>query len=150
MRNVAFVTYNTLDGFTSGWVEANGRRALVLHNTNGEGSRRNGQPIGAVKRIEQIVTLWDELLRSLTEIDHIVVYIGSRGSERAIALAGRLPASKVTFVACDCGLPLKEILVQAAGLHQAGRILCECGGHLTMAKLIHNFLASGELEPEAA
>lgn len=150
MRNVAFVTYNTLDGYTSGWIEANGRRALVLQNTNGEGSRRNGQPIGAVKRVEQIVTLWDELLRSLTELDHIVVYVGSRGSERAIALAGTLPASKVTFVACDCGLPLKEMLIEAAGLDEAGRFLCECGGHLTMAKLLSNFLESGELDPEAA
>lgn len=149
MNNVAFVTYNTLDGIESGWLEANGRRALVLQNTNGSGSRSVGSPIGAVQRVEQITMLWAELLGQLTKLDHIVVYLGARGSERAIALATQLPASKVTFVSCDCGLPFKEVMIQSAGLDDAGRVRCECGGHQTISRMIRDFLATGRFEADA-
>ncbi len=147
MERVAFLTYNTVvDGLANGWQGSNGHRALVLQNTNGEGARKGG-PIGAAKRGEQIDALWEELLQQLTDLDHVVVYVGTRGSERAIAYAALLPASKVTFVLCDCGLPFKEDLIQMAGLTDARRMPCECGGHRTMKTLYERFLETGELQP---
>lgn len=145
MNNVAFVTYNTVgDGLSSGWHESNGRRALLLQNSKGEGTLSSG-PIGTDRRREECDILWGELQKELSHLDHVVVYVGVRGSEHAIELAGQLPASKVTFVACPCDLLSKEILVQEAGLIDAGRLLCECGGHRTMGMLYERFMVTGTL-----
>jgi 1-aminocyclopropane-1-carboxylate deaminase/D-cysteine desulfhydrase-like pyridoxal-dependent ACC family enzyme len=149
MKTAAFITYNQLgEGkISTGWHESDGRRALVLQNTKGEGSLKLGKPIGAEKRAEQISLLWAELRKELSSLDHVVVYVGTRGSEEAIKLAAELPEEKVTFVGCDCGLPIKELLIRAAGLPKAGRILCECGGHHTMLSLYERFMATGVLHP---
>lgn len=98
---------------------------------------------------DEIGTLWGKLQETIAEIEHVVVYVGSNGSERAIALAAQLPASKVTFVGCDCGLLQKEAMVQTAGLAAARRMLCECGGHRTMGQLFERFMETGELAPAA-
>ena len=143
MESVAFVTYNSVGrDLSSGWHGSNGRRALVLQNSKGEGALSGG-PIGSERRLEEIDILWGELQKALSSLDHVVIYVGTRGSERAIELAAELPASKVTFVGCDCGLPIKEILIQAAGLYEAGRFLCECGGHRTMEMLNEHFMSTG-------
>lgn len=142
---VAFVTYNAVgDGLSSGWHGSPGRRALVLQNTRGEGTRSTG-PIGAAARREQSSILWGQLQEALPELDHVVVYVGTEGSERAIALAAQLPADKVTFVGCDCGLVIKTALIAAAGLIDAQLVLCECGGHRTMRRLYDSFMETGEL-----
>lgn len=147
MNNVAFVTYNSVgDNLSSGWHESNGRRALVLQNTRGEGTRQSG-PIGTERRREEISLLWGKLQEELPHLDHVVVYVGMNGSERAIALAAQLSTSKVTFVGCDCGLLKKEAMVQAVGMTDARRMLCECGGHRTMYGLYEQFMQTGELLP---
>lgn len=161
MKNVAFVTYNTVgDELASGWHERDGRRALVLQNTKGDSwcvDRKNPPKIGESdyspcgdRRRAEISTLWIELHKALPELDHVVVYVGARGSERAIELASTLPAPKVTFVSCDCGLARKVELIVAAGLSYAGRVDCECGGRQTMRELFEGFMQSGELVPVAA
>ncbi len=161
MNSVAFVTYNSVgDNLSSGWHDRDGRRAFVLQNSRGErwavDKFYQADPDG-YKRSEhadhvrdEIGMLWGKLQDALLDLDHVVVYVGSRGSERAIALAAQLPSSKVTFVGCDCGILQKEAMIQAAGLHEAGRVLCECGGHRTMKRLFERFIATGELQPLAA
>lgn len=162
MQSVAFVTYNTVgDNLSSGWHASNGRRAFVLQNTKGQrwGARIDPDvPAGDLRQTkecadrvaDEIGSLWRELQRALPELDHIVVYVGSRGSERAIALAAQLPASKVTFVGCECGLFQKEVLIRAAGMAEWRLVLCECGGHRTMERLFQRFMNTGELQPRAA
>ena len=146
VKAVAFVTYNAVgDGLSSGWHGSPGRRALVLQNTKGDGSLYNGSPIGAAARREQSSILWGQLQEALPELDHVVVYVGTEGSERAIALAAELTADKVTFVGCDCGLVIKTALIAAAGLIDARLVLCECGGHRTMRRLYDSFMETGEL-----
>ncbi len=158
MKNVAFVTYNTVgDKFPSGWHDGpDGRRVLLVQNTRGQrwGARRNPDEPSDVNRTtdefvdrvrDEISSLWRQLQEALSTLDHVVVYVGSEGSERAIALAAQLPASKVTFVGCDCGLSHKEALIQAAGMYGAGRMLCECGGHRTMERLFLRFMETGQL-----
>lgn len=160
MNSVAFVTYNTVgDNLSSGWHGSNGRRAFVLQNGRGERwavdkfyqsdgpDYRRSAHADHVR--EEISALWRQLQEALPDLDHVVVYVGSQGSERAIALAAQLPASKVTFVGCDCGLEIKEAMVQAAGLRDAQRMLCECGGHRTMEALYERFMVTGELLPIA-
>lgn len=146
MKTAAFVTYNVMSGnIASGWHEAEGRRALVLQNTRGDG--RWGNPIGATERARQSLTLWEQLQESLPSLDHVVVYVGTNGSEAAILLAAKLPAHKVTFVGCDCGLGFKKTLVAKAGMSRSRWIDCACGGHGMMRKLFDSFLATGELVP---
>lgn len=162
MQSVAFVTYNTVgDNLSSGWHASNGRRAFLLQNTKGQrwAARSNPDvPAGdtrteketADRVADEISILWGELQTALPELDHVVVYVGARGSERAIALAVQLPASKVTFVGCECGLFQKEVLIRAAGMAEWRLVLCECGGHQTMERLFQRFMETGDLQPEAA
>lgn len=160
MKTVAFVTYNTVGGnIANGWHEgAEGRRALVIQNSTGNrwavnaivgpadelppDYRRSDQQFVDCVR-DEIGALWGQLQQMLSDLDHVVVYVGSKGSERAIALAAQLPPSKVTFVACDCGLPIKEAMIQVAGMDAAGRVLCECGGQRTMERLFQRFMEAG-------
>src|SRR3990167_8889021 len=142
MEKVAFVTYNTVgENLSSGWHGSNGRRALVLQRTKGDGRRSGGNAnqLSSDGRREEVGILWGELQKALPELDHVVVYVGANGSQRAIELASTVPPSKVTFVGCDCGLPEKEFMIQQAGMDEAGRVLCECGGHLTMELLFKSF-----------
>ncbi len=144
MKSIAFITYNTLDGIQSGWTESNGHRALILQNTRGEGSLENGEPIGSVNRADQVETLWNKLLQVVSTIDQVVIYIGVRGSERAIALAAQLPSEKITFLMCRCSFELKVKMIEEAGLKQAKRIVCDCGGHEAMSTMVRDFLASAD------
>lgn len=156
MKQIAFVTYNTVgENLSSGWHTANGRRALVLQNSKGQrwSVDRNNLPPddgseygvpGKLRRTE-IEALWTELQKSLPELDHVVIYLGVRGSERAIELASILPASKVTLVLCGCSFFAKKMLILEAGLIDARQIDCQCGGHQTMRELFDSFMRSGEL-----
>lgn len=145
MEKVAFITYNEVgEKIASGWHERNGHRALVLQNTKGQGGLTDG-PIGEANRREQINLLWQELRQQLSAIDHIVVYVGTNGSEAAIALASELRPEQVTFVGCDCNIFAKEMLIQAAGMDKSKRLLCECGGHMTMEWLLNRFLETGQI-----
>ena len=61
MQTAAFLTYNKIGQDTNlqdGWHESNGRRAFVLQNTKGDGSYRNGGPIGTERRREEAGLLW--------------------------------------------------------------------------------------------
>jgi hypothetical protein len=149
MRTCAFVTYNQLgEGeVSSGWHEQGANRALVLQNTEGKGSLKSNNPIGEAARVSQLNLLWSDLQKSLPNLDEVVVYLGAKGSQRAIELLreSEVPAEKVTFVACDCGLGAKEAMIQVAGFDMANRILCNCGGHRVMKKLFVGFMDEGKL-----
>lgn len=167
MNRVAFVTYNSVgEGLSNGWHEGpEGRQAYVLQNSTGNRwavealfsnaddvpdgySRSQGKYVDHVRN--EIDGIWRQLQEALSTLDHIVIYLGSRGSELAIELASSLPTSQVTFVGCKCGLPHKEGLIQQSGLADVGRLLCECGGRRTMRALFECFMTSGQLLPEPA
>lgn len=151
MKCVAFLTYNTVgQGLSNGWHEGpDGRRAFVLQNTRG--LTWFATRISESSRVrDEIADLWTKVLENLSDLDQIVVYVGDSGSERAIELAATLPASKVTFVLCDCNWSSKTGRIKSAGLADATQVDCECGGHRTMRKLLNNFMQSGELQPQPA
>lgn len=167
MKKVGFITYNSVgDGVADGWHKAGNRQAYVLQNDKGENwaveglngldainteqlnnkySRSDSKYVNCVR--DEINNIWGKLQEVVKDLDHLVVYVGSAGSERAIALAAQLPASKVTFVGCDCGLPVKEAMILAAGMNDAQRVLCECGGRRTMKVIFDHFLKTGTLLP---
>lgn len=170
MRQVGFITYNTVgDGVADGWHKAENRQAYVLQNSKGERfavdgvkgeletffdiiegkfNRADSMYVDCVS--DEINAIWGKLQAVVNDLDQLVVYVGSAGSERAIELARQLPASKVTFVGCDCGLPFKEALIQKAGLTKARRVLCECGGRRTMKAMFDCFMQTGVLLPANA
>jgi hypothetical protein len=157
VKAIAFVTYNTVgDDLSSGWHDSGDRRAFVIQNSRGWawGARENRDvptgnsrlESGCVNRVrDEIGNLWGQLQTALPELDHVVVYVGSQGSERAIALAAQLPTDKVTFVGCDCGLAIKAALIVAAGFDPSKLVLCECGGRRTMRRLYNSYMETGEL-----
>lgn len=99
---------------------------------------------GENSRLDQLTSLWSELEKVLPELDHLVIYLGTGGSEKAIGLAAqRVPAEKVTFVSCDCNLYHKEMMIQRTGLLNCGRLICECGGHDTMEALYRAYMEKG-------
>lgn len=129
MKNIALVSYNSIClGQQSGWQEQEDRRALVIQN------------YGAYWMVKE-----DSFIKSLSELDHIVVYVGARGLHDALKLASPLPPEKVTFVLCPCDLGEKYLSISRAGFRQSQQISCECGGLLTMNKLLTNFLETGQL-----
>lgn len=148
MNSIALVSYNQIGGGNkTGWQKEGGRRALVIQNSKGEqfaatyaGERGDNE----VRR--EINTAWDTLQGSLKELDQVVVYVGTSGSERAIELAAQLPPEKVTFVLCDCGLHGKRALINQSGLGMARQILCECRGVHTMGRILSSFLATGRFQ----
>lgn len=147
LTRVAFLTYNTVGhGIASGWHDADGRRALVVQDTEGLVDHLE-DVVGPRGRREVIGTLWKELQKVLPDLDHVVVYVGVHGSEPAIELAAQLSATKVTFVCCFCDLSIKEEIIRQAGLAGAGMLPCECGGEMTMGLLFTQFLATGHLLP---
>lgn len=156
MKAVAFVTYNTVgDKLSSGWHGSDDRRAFVIQNSRGydwavketstpaDFDRLDTANVNRVR--DEIGTLWGQLQEALPALDHVVVYVGSQGSERAIALAAQLPADKVTFVGCDCGLAIKAALIMAAGFNPSQLVLCECGGRRSMRRFYEAYMETGEL-----
>ena len=157
MTTAAFITYNTVgNGLANGWHDAPaGHRAFVVQNTKGETwgaadpatytyARGEGGAL-VERRMEEIGSLWGQLQKVMPELDHVIVYVGANGSQRAIALAANLPVSKVTFVGCDCGFHRKVEFARAVGLAEARWVECECGGHSTMRALFEAFMRSGAL-----
>lgn len=153
MKSVAFVTYKTIgetlpdgrhDGPPSGWHDGpENRRALLIQNDNCGKSASDAKSISHAR--DEIGNLWGRLREALPHLDCIVIYVGLNGLKRVIALATQLPPSKVTFVCCECDLPMTEAMIQAAGMATARRLLCECGGYQTMERLYRHFLKTGEL-----
>lgn len=145
---IAFVTYNTLPNFSNGWVEGRGGTcsALIVQDTKGDGALSHGTRTRSTDEVrDAIVSRWDELDESLPTLDHLVVYVGSNGSEVAIERAAKLSVDKLTFVGCSCGIDRKEEMLRAVGLGGARRFLCECGGHRTMEQMIRQFLETGRI-----
>lgn len=145
MKKFAFVTYNTLPNFSNGWMEGcDGNHALIVQDTKGDGALSHGRRTRSLDEVRgAIASRWDDLDESLPTLDHLVVYVGSNGSEVAIERAAKLPVEKLTFVGCSCGIDRKEAMLQAVGLEGARRFLCECGGHRTMEQMIQQFLRTG-------
>ena len=164
---VGFMTYNSIGKagtISNGAHETPERRAIVL-----QGSPKNTWAASTVDGgcevpppgydrdqsryvdfvSNEIDRLWIDLSQTIDELDHVVIYVGARGSERALELAAILPAQKVTLVMCDCDLERKLRLVSEVGdLRNARRILCECGGHMTLYQMFRHYLETGTVIPE--
>ena len=150
-QQVAFVTYNSVGqhgSYDSGWYENRGRRAFLVQNTRGRRAAAENQfnrEAGSQAVAEEVERLWQVLGLVLPILDHLVVYVGASGSEEAIRYASQMPAQKVTFVRCDCGLAGKDALIAEWGMAGSRKVLCECGGCKMMEALLCVFMDTGHL-----
>ena len=149
---IGIVTYNIIGGPYAGLPEAssglheNGENSvLLLQNTHGKGIDVDSE-LEPRERSGEIEELWGRLCEDLASLDYVVIYVGTSGSDNAIAAAAnRLPAEKTVFVLCDCGVEYKLGLIREAGLEDSRKIWCECGGHTTLRKLFDHFMRTGNL-----
>lgn len=95
------------------------------------------------KRKETISDLYSQLTDVLPQMDHVVVYLGAGGSEKAIDLVSHLPLEKLTFVSCNCAFERKLEAVKRFGLENTRVVTCKCGGHETMHELYKSFMQTG-------
>ncbi|GEM_PF-1592955 len=169
MKNttVGFLTYNSIGkagNISNGAHETPERRAIVLQGSPkdiwaaskvyGGGKvpppgydRDQGQYVNFISN--EIDRLWADLSQGIDEFDHIIIYVGAKGSERALELAASLPPQKVTLVMCDCELGRKlHLISQIGNLKEARRILCECGGNMTFYRMFWHYLETGIVIPE--
>ena len=144
MKKAAFLSYNAIAGFNAGWYDGNDCKVLVIPNSKGQlfAAVLSGESGNRIVTNE-INDLWKKLGEVITEIDYVVVYVGTDGSEIAIELASKLPADKVVYVLCDCGLSDKQRMIKSAGHELARQIICECRGLQTMSRLCKSFLQTG-------
>lgn len=142
----AFLSYNAIPGFNSGWHKGEVHSALVIPNSRGDqlAAVFMGES-GNNAVTDEITRLWIRLSESLSDIDKVIVYVGDNGSEVAIDLAGRLPANQVVYVLCDCNLEAKRQKIAGNGHQRAKEIICECRGMSTMSRLAREFLRSGQI-----
>ena len=153
MKTVAFLSYNPIKGFTTGWHEKNGRKALVIHNEDRTGFLAeftgeftdNGIAKGNPEIHTEVANLWKSVKDSIDEIDQIVIYCGTYGSEVVTQLMSQFPAEKVTYVLCTCLKETKQKNIVSAKHQGARQIQCECHGIRAMPSLCISFLKTGLL-----
>lgn len=157
MQNVAFLTYNTVgNGHPNGCIERDGRKAFLIQNPQGERWVLGVGPaeIGYIltsgsdidrRREEIAVAQVTEHKDLLEKMDRVYVYLGAGHAMRKIAqLIKGIPGSKLTFVACDCNWTEKMRTLESSGFGDCPRLMCECGGHRTMERLLEAHLEKGE------
>jgi len=149
MPKIGVLTYNTVgspQAYGNGWHRNEDREVFVASHPRGQVWGAGSGTLHETARIAAGVVqqAFEQIESNLDELDHLYVYVGDRGSEGAVALAARLPASKVTFVFCDCNLGSKRATVRAQGLSGSEEILCECGGHRTLERLVRQYLQPGQ------
>ncbi len=145
MKKAAFLSYNSIAGFSAGWIDGTTDcKALIIPCSHGSSAAPKVRSEAQCHDVtNEITRLWAQLREHVKELDYIVVYVGSDGSENAITLASELPSEKVTFVMCDCRLGTKDELLRRAGHTNARQIMCECRGLETMGRLCKRFLDTG-------
>ena len=148
---IALVSYNIfLEDEDNGW-KTQGDNSIFLLQNSGHGYRvcneRFGAPQGEQRDAKDSVDLvqglinrhWQILSDILSELDHVVVYVGTHGAEKAIELAhvANLDPQKMSFVLCDCKKAVKLDLLKRFGFAGSRKIDCECGGQESMRRIYH-------------
>jgi hypothetical protein len=178
IAKAAFLTYNTVGEpglFQNGTTERDGHQAIIVQHPQGQrwgasvdgvnpvqsspGLAPVGSPMGERQRdafVETrkaaVASIYGGFLDEtpLDELDFLVIYVGTNGSQGAIELAARVPKEKVRFILCDCGYFGKLKDIAANGMEEVPVLMCECGGRRTMARLVEEFFATGNVGPAQA
>lgn len=150
IATAVFLTYNTVGEpktYHNGTLSRNGHQAVIVQHPRGMiwgvPERAQADDLGRAACRTLVQELYSRTL-GLEELpDHVVVYVGSDGSEGAISLAATLPPERVTFVMCACNWSQKLHLIAGAKMEAARIVRCGCGGHGTMERLLQQFLDCG-------
>lgn len=144
---IAMFSYN---GFVSsernGWKQGVSNEILLIQDPEGRpwGTTQSGISTSEMSRESHSVieNAWQALEAEIPTLDKFIIYVGSYGAERAIELAkqNNIPANKITFVMCDCGLSNKLQIISRCSYKDSAQMMCECGGRSTMNCLYQKYL----------
>ncbi len=154
-KKAAMLSYNTfLRGQPNGWLNES---LFVIQNENGQ-KWAAPQNVPIPKMFEEQVKgdqlvqntvqgHWQQLSDQLPSFNHVVIYVGDRGSEHTIKHAAehKLDPAKAIFVMCSCNIAGKENTIRRHGFGNSKLIACECGGQQTMQRMAERFIATGEM-----
>ena len=152
---VALLSYNTFfDTDKKGWV--NDSLFLIQGENGATWAAPQSGPValatvlkakGDLMVREAVESHWSQLTESLPLLDAMVIYVGDRGSEHSIARAAEhgLAPEKAVFVFCNCNMEAKLGAINRHGFGDSRRMMCECGGHVTMRRIATEFLETGAL-----
>ncbi|TSC56097.1 MAG: hypothetical protein G01um101418_464 [Parcubacteria group bacterium Gr01-1014_18] len=145
---VAIISYNEfVDCEGNGWKVAGKNSVLLLQNT-GSAYLKSITMEERQKEIKEVTNpLWIQLQNERANIDKIVLYVGSNGSEELIEQLAKqgLTYDQAIFVFCDCDITQKIQLIKKNQLESSQFVLSECGGRETMLKIYKDILRKGAL-----
>lgn len=144
---VAMFSYNGfVSGERNGWKVGANNDLLLIQDPEGRpwGTTQSGLSISGMtsESHSAIGTAWQALEAEIPKLDKFIIYVGSYGAERAIELAkqNNIPAGKITFVMCDCGLSNKLQSIRKCSYEVSTQVMCECGGRSTMNRLYQEYM----------
>ena len=152
MEKVAFVTYNKIGSdygppeYKNGIIKTESKEIHIFQNERETFAEweREGSPMGEAMahaaRTAAARAVTGKL--RLEELDRIYLYVGASGGEKAIEQTRDLPASKLTYVMCDCDMKHKLNLIRVIGNADARVIRSECGGNFTLETVLKKELKS--------
>jgi hypothetical protein len=147
MEKVAIVTYNRIgreygnQEYKNGVMKGENKEIHIFQNERGTFAewRSEGSPMGETMaraaRADAARGVTGKL--KLEELDRIYLYVGASGGEKAIEQTRDLPASKITYVMCDCDIRHKRNLIKVIGNADARVIRSECGGNYTLERILN-------------
>jgi hypothetical protein len=141
-KKIAVVTYNRVGNGQYPNGRVSGRNTEVYLAQNGHRTKWAAQPYSeADPRTRRAAAAMDVIAQvDLEQMDHVYLYVGTGGGEKAIWETGNLPAKNVTYVMCDCNTWAKRDLIERVGNADAKVIWCECGGRHTLDRIVKGLL----------
>ncbi len=135
-RTIVLISYNRVDGFSSGWHAR--RKVFVCANGEGRGAS-TGEGKDKYARAGSVMhNISGQYYNGAVPVErvkHYYIYAGLYAMEQAIGIAKSLRSkngSPVTVVACSCDTGKKENLLADTGISIKW---CECGGESTMGRI---------------
>jgi hypothetical protein len=139
-QRVAIVTYNRIgEGqYENGVMQRGGVDIYIAQN--GHRTRWAADGSNDKEATRRRVAGYVTKAFDLTDMSHVYLYVGSHGGEEAIRQTADIPATRITYVMCDCNLSTKQELIRSCGNAAAEVQMCECGGRDTLERILRQLL----------
>lgn len=135
-RTTVLISYNPVNGFSSGWHAR--RKVFVCANDAGRGADTGNGENDRQRAGSVMHKLSGQFYRGTVPVErvkHYYIYAGLNAFEQAIGIAKSLRTqnqSPVTVVACNCETSEKRELLEGTGINIKW---CECGGRHTLGRI---------------
>jgi len=142
-EKIAIITYNRIGegGYRNGrfvcddkeiFIAQNGHRSKWAAGGGSDEEKRKTRSRAAASVAKQV---------TLSDMNHIYLYVGATGGEEAIRQTAGILAEKITYVMCNCSSEKKRRMIKEFGNKDAKIVWCECGGRKTLAQIIKQLIS---------